>query len=152
MTIIDYSKSNKDTLANMMTAYMAELDCGIPENVIREKLVDFIDGLCGKGIIRVVIVFHCDTPAAFSVFQIDTPESDWCKRPGWGFIREFYVIPEYRKNGIGRQLSNYTEQALRTMGAAQLYLTSTDAIPFWKKCGWKVTGDLCSNDQYILEK
>lgn len=152
MTIQNYDKSTKLTLADMMADYMAELDCGIPEEIIRGKLSDFIDSQCEKGIIRVCIAYEESNPVAFSVFQIDREDSDWCKRPGWGFIREYYVIPGYRKSGIGKALAAYTEQALRNMGAERLYLTSTGAVPFWQKCGWRLTEELCSNGQYILEK
>ena len=142
----------KTTLADMMADYMAELDCGIPEDIIRGKLSDHIDQLCEKGIIRIFLAFEADRAVAFSVFQIDAPASDWCKRPGWGFIREFYVVPGYRKSAIGRYLAEHTEEELRNMGTDRLYLTSTGAIPFWQKCGWKLTEEICSNDQYILEK
>ncbi len=152
MTIREYNRSMKLILANMMADYMSELKSDIPEDIIRGKLSDHIDRMCESGIIRVSIAFDSVTPAAFSVFQIDTPESDWCKRPGWGFIREYYVVPEYRKTGIGRNLAAYTEQELHNMGADQLYLTSTEAAPFWCKCGWRLTHELCSNGQYILEK
>ena len=152
MTIREYDKSLKAILAEMMVSYMTELDCGIPEDIIRGKLSDHIDHLCEAGIIRVCMLFSGNDPAAFSVFQIDTLESDWCKRPGWGFIREYYVSPSHRKSGIGKMLADYTEQELRGMGAKNLYLTSTGAIPFWQKCGWHLTDELCSNGQYILEK
>ena len=135
-----------------MSDYMAELNCGIPEDIIRGKLSDLIDRMCLDGTIRVDMAMAGDVFAGFSVYQIDTPESDWCKRPGWGFIREFYVVPAYRAQGTGAALAAHTEQSLRAMGASQLYLTSTEAVPFWQRCGWHLTEELCSNDQYILEK
>lgn len=152
MTIREYDKSLKPIFADMMTDYMTELDCGIPEEIIRGKLSDLIDSLCEKGIIRVSIAYEGRNPAAFSVFQIDREDSDWCKRPGWGFIREYYVVPEYRKQGTGRTLAQHTENELHRMGAENLYLTSDGAVPFWQKCGWHLTDALCSNGQYILEK
>ena len=108
--------------------------------------------MCASQIIRVDFALNGDVFTGFSVYQIDSAKSDWCKRPGWGFIREFYVVPQYRKQGTGRLLADHTEAALRTMGAKQLYLTSTGGIPFWQSCGWDLTGELCSNEQYILEK
>ena len=152
MTIIEYTKSMKAPLADMMADYMAELDCDVPPEIIRGKLSDFIDSQVEKGIIRVCMAYAGDEPIAFSIFQIDTAESDWCKRPGWGFIREYYVVPGHRKSGVGRELAAYTEQELKNMGATQLYLTSTDAVPFWRKCGWRLTDELSSNGLYILEK
>lgn len=152
MTIQPYSKSLKPQLADRMVAYMTELECGVPEEIIRGKLADLIDRQCASNIIQVDLVLEGSDCIGFSVYQIDTPESDWCKRPGWGFIREFYVIPAYRKQGTGAALAAHTEQALRAMGASQLYLTATEAVPFWQRCGWHLTEELCSNGQYILEK
>ena len=152
MTIIPYSKTCKQTLADNMAAYMAELDCGIPEEIIRGKLADFIDNQWESGIIRIDLLMEKDICAGFSVYQVDSPESDWCKRPGWGFIREFYIDPSFRKTGMGRKLAEHTEVTLRTMGAEQLYLTSDGAIPFWLACGWKLSEEVCSNGQSILEK
>ena len=152
MTIIPYSKSQKQQLTDAMTDYMAELNCGIPEDIVRGKLADFIEGQWEAGLIRIDLVMDDETCAGFSVYQIDTPESDWCKRPGWGFIREFYVAPSFRSHGTGKTLALHTEQALRSLGAQHLYLTSDNAVPFWRKCGWRLTEELCSNGQNILEK
>ena len=152
MTIIPYTSQEKLTLADLMVGYFAELDSGIPEEIIRGKLSDLIDRQCMDETIHVAVAVENDKPIGFSVYQIDTPESDWCKRPGWGFIREFYVIPSFRNHGYGKALAAHTVQQLQSMGAQNLYLTSTEAVPFWQKCGWSWTQTLCSNDQYILEK
>ena len=152
MTIIPYSKSKKQQLTDAMADYMTELNCGIPEDIIRGKLAAFIDRQWEAGIIRIDLVMEDETCTGFSVYQIDTPASDWCKRPGWGFIREFYIKPAFRSHGTGTALALHTQQTLYKMGAEHLYLTSDDAVPFWRKCGWQLTEELCSNGQYILEK
>ena len=113
---------------------------------------DFIDDQHDAGIIRIDFALDGETAAGFSVYQIDKPESDWYKRPGWGFIREFYIVPAFRKAGFGRALATHTENALYQMGAERLYLTSDGAIPFWRRCGWKLSDEVCSNEQRILEK
>jgi GNAT superfamily N-acetyltransferase len=135
-----------------MANYMTELKCGIPEEIIRGKLMDFIDSQSASGIIRIDLILENSICAGFTVYQIDTIESDWCKRPGWGFIREFYVIPACRNQGIGKNLAEHTARQLRNWGAEHLYLTSTEAASFWQACGWRLTEEVCSNGQYILEK
>lgn len=152
MTIVPYDKHKKHLLADLMVHYMTELDCGIPEDIIRGKLSDFIDTQHGSGILRIALAMEGNACMGFSVYQIDTPESDWCKRPGWGFIREFYVVPAFRSRGAGKILAGHTAMELRNMGAQHLYLTSDNAVPFWQHCGWHLTEELCSNGQYILEK
>lgn len=152
MRIIPYTKLHRPQLEDSMVAYMAERNSDIPEHIIRTKLFDTIHSQLDTGVIRIDLAFDGSSLAGFSVYQLDTQESDWCKRPGWGFIREFYVIPEFRKHGTGRMLAQSTEQALREMGAGRLYLTTTTAAPFWRRCGWMLTGTRCSNGQLILEK
>lgn len=152
MTILTYDKSKRAQLSDMMAAYMLELNCGIPEEIIRGKLADFIHGQWQDGIIQIDLCSENSRCIGFTVYQIDREESDWCKRPGWGFIREFYVVPTRRRTGTGRFLAAHTERELRKLGATQLYLTSTEAAPFWCKCGWTLTETRSSNGQYILEK
>lgn len=152
MTIIPYTTDQKHTMAALMADYMEELECNIPREIVFGKLADLIDRQCSERIILMDLAMENSDCIGFSVYQIDSPESDWCKRPGWGFVREFYIAPAYRKNGTGRDLARHTEIQLCALGAKKLYLTSTEAVPFWQKCGWSLTETLCSNGQYILEK
>lgn len=152
MTIIPYDDSMKAQFADLLTDYFMGLGGNdIPEEIIREKLLDHILGYCEKDIIRVAVAVHDGTPVGFSIYQIDRPESDWCKREGWGFIREFYIAPACRKLGFGTALAEFTVRELEKMGAEGIYLTSDDAIPFWESCGFRDTGEKCSNGLNILE-
>ena len=153
MTITEYTPDLRSSFEEMLFEYfLTDLRSDIPEDIIRGKLLSHILSYADQKIIRLAFAMSDGRCIGFSIYQIDTPESDWCKRPGWGFIREFYVDPAHRNKGIGRMLADHTEQDLYSMGARQLYLTSDDAIPFWRKCGWRLTDGLSSNGQYILEK
>lgn len=152
MTILPYTKDRRPWLEEPMVAYMTELDTGIPESIIRTRIFDLIHSLLDREIIHIDLLHAEGTLAGFSVYQIDTPESDWCKRPGWGFIREFFISQEFRRHGAGQALAAHTEAQLRSLGAEGLYLTSTGAVPFWQRCGWQLTAERCSNGQFILEK
>lgn len=152
MTFIDYTKDYQHCLENLMAAYMAELGDDTPEDVVRRKLFPFIHKQFDAKLIRITLALEGGTPIGFSVYQIDIPESDWCKRPGWGFIREFYIAPEFRRRNAGRRLADDTEQRLRNMGCTQLYLTSDTAVPFWERCGYTNTNEQCSNGSNILIK
>ena len=152
MTIIPYEQTHRQILSSLLTDYFTELGSDIPEQIIHGKLMDLIERQCRAGIIHTVIAVTEDLPIGFSIFQIDSTESDWCKRPGWGFIREFYIIPAFRKKGMGRLLARYTEDALRHLGTRQLYLTADNATAFWQRCGWRLTPDIASNELSVLEK
>lgn len=153
MIVYPYDKTMKKALIQMMLSYFPEVDAGIPDEIIQGKLFDLIQSQHNTGILQILICFSETEAIGFSLFQIDDPKSDWCKRPGWGLIREFYIRPEFRRKGYGQQMENQTVKALRGVGAENLYLTADNrAIPFWIRCGWENTLTLCSNDLYIFEK
>lgn len=151
MTILPLNESCKEQFADLLAAYFPEVDSDIPEAILRERLLPHILSLHKKHTIYVDLLFADGKAFGFSIYQIDTPESDWCKRPGWGFIREFYILPQYRRQGFGKQLALHTEQRLKALGAKMLYLTSGSG-GFWTKCGWMKTDAVCSNGLSILEK
>ena len=153
MTIINYSPTLRKDFEEMLVEYFCtDLQSDIPQDIVRSKLVGHILNYVQNHIIHLALAVEEENLIGFSIYQIDTAESDWCKRPGWGFIREFYIRRPYRGRGNGKQLASYTEQHLRNMGASQLYLTSDNAIGFWANCGWCNTHEQCSNDLEILTK
>ncbi len=152
MIITNFEQKHAQTFTQLFAAYFSEIGAGVPEDIVRDKLIPHIFALEEKKTLRIDLAFSEDICIGFSIYQIDTLESDWCKRPGWGFIREFYIAPPYRRFGFGRKLAEHTEKALRNMGASGLYLTSDSGIPFWVSCGWRETREICSNELNILEK
>lgn len=153
MEIILYHDSLRGKLEDMLVTYFQEdLNGSIPESIIRGKLISLISDLHAQGVIHIAIAIQETKTVGFSIYQIDSQASDWCKRPGWGFVREFYIAKEQRRNGYGRTLAEYTEQQLRQLGARQLYLTSDEAAEFWNRCGYQLTDETCTNDLPILTK
>lgn len=131
------------------------VDCpiGCGENSVKEKIFDnCVIPQFEKQIIEISLILDNDIPFGFGIYQIDSPQSDWCKKEGWGFIREFYIDKAYRKKGHGLSLVNSIQQALWSKGAENIYLTSDDAIEFWKAIGYTDTGDIESNGNTILVK
>ncbi len=56
---------------------------------------------------------------------------------------EFYVLPEYRRRGYGRQMYLHLEELLKRDGAKRLHLTAdpVTGAPFWSKLGFAPTGE-----------
>ena len=76
-----------------------EFDCNIKldkalieENVINQQILPSFN----KGVIYIDILKQRDKLLGFIMYQIDSEQSDWNEREGSGFIREFYIKPEYR--------------------------------------------------------
>ncbi len=152
MTILPYNPTHRIELENLLIPYFLELGEAVPEPFIRDKLMNLIESLHQRGILHISLVSADHQTVGFALYQIDTPDSDWCKFPGWGCIREFYILPEYRRRGYGRALACHCETQLRQLGALSIYLTSDNAIPFWEHCGYGRSHQRCSNEMEILTK
>jgi len=118
-----------------------------------EKLCSEIAESAISGITSLDMLLLDGKTAGFICYQIDTPNSDWCEREGWGFIREVYVNKNLRGKGLGLRLVAHAEKVLYTKGAAHIYLTSDESGGFWNSCGFKETGRVSEiNHDPIYEK
>jgi len=64
--------------------------------------------------------------------------------PGYGFVMEFYIIPEKRRLGFGKVLFTHIETVLKADGANNIYLTpdAITGIPFWMALGFEDSGKI----------
>lgn len=148
MHIQKYDVTMRPAFTELFVAYFANLsgDELCPPDVIRGKLIGMIEVQSARGVISVDMAFIDGNPIGFSIYQIDTPDSDWCKRPGWGFLREFYIEPPHRNRGYGKALARHAVQCLQDRGAEAIYLTSDpEALGFWAKCGFSDSDEVNPN-------
>jgi GNAT superfamily N-acetyltransferase len=54
------------------------------------------------------------------------------------WLAAFYVRPEYRNQGAGRQLIEAAGAVARRLGFAELYAGSGRAAPLFERAGWRV--------------
>ena len=93
-----------------------------------------------------------DAPIGFIMYQVDSPQSNWCEKEGYGFIREMYIRKDYRKHGYGKILAIHAEDALKKLSVPHIYLTSSNDA-FWFSVGYADTGEVCEkNNNNILIK
>lgn len=83
----------------------------------------------------------------FAHFKVDRDE-----RIGWGYILEFYIIPDFRRKGLGSKLYNFIKQEFMNCGIKNIWLTASkvDGEPFWFSIGFMDTGEI-ENELKILE-
>ncbi|GGH21722.1 GNAT family N-acetyltransferase [Paenibacillus segetis] len=99
-----------------------------------------------------LIIVH-EELVGFICYQIDNPNSDWCEREGWGFIREIYINRRFRGEGLGAKIVAHAEKELYAKGVEHIYLTSDEAGEFWSLCGYEKTGKFSDiNHDPIYEK
>ena len=101
------------------------------------------------------LCYDGDSLIGFLYGKIDHPNHKGFIKIGYGYIMEFYVLPEFRRNGYGKQMYSHLEELLISDGAKGLYLTSDPVTgkPFWEACGYKNTDErFPENNQEIYEK
>ncbi|WP_276497725.1 GNAT family N-acetyltransferase [Pontibacter litorisediminis] len=54
------------------------------------------------------------------------------------WLAALYVLPEYRGQGVGKQLVQALEQHAIQAGFCDLYLVATDRVSFYYELGWRV--------------
>lgn len=155
ITIREYAPSMAQLWEDMFIRYAKEdLEDTMPEEVLRKEIARevFLHNQ-ETGVSSIAFVMVGDTPAGFAIYQVDSPESDWCKRPGWGLVREFSVLPEFRRRGCGTKLAAYVEEKLLE-STDRIYLTAHDqaAVSFWSACGYRDTGETFTNGCRLMEK
>lgn len=88
-----------------------------------------------------------DKLMGFAHFKVDRIE-----RVGWGYIMEFYIIPDFRRKGLGRILYGFIKEEFMKFGINNIWLTASreNGEPFWCSLGFMDTGET-EHEMKILE-
>ena len=88
----------------------------------------------------------------FLQFQM-TGFSNWFFEEPFGFIREFWINPAYRRQGHGRRLLHLAETYFVEHGAYRAVLTADDTVDFYLANGYeKSPGIKAKNKMEVLTK
>ena len=142
----------------LMFPYSEELDEDLDEKLPAEILQKWIDSILrmqGDSDRHLELCYDGDALIGFLYGKVDHPEHRGYIKPGYGYIMEFYVRPEYRRKGYGTKLYQRMEELFRNDGTSRLYLTTgtKTGIPFWRAMGFSPTGEICPENQMeIYEK
>lgn len=150
--------THRQEFENYVLLYGAELDSHqnrkTPEEVFSKWAKNMIN-IQGDKDRHLELCYDGDMLIGFLYGKIDHSEHRGYIKVGYGYIMEFYVIPEYRRMGYGKQTYAHLEELLKNDGAKRLYLTSDPVTgkPFWKSLGFVCTGEKSpENNQDIFEK
>lgn len=123
----------------LFTEYYTELDC---EDNIEHLLDEYILPDLLAGLIKIEIAHDGENFVGFVIYQIDDIDNEWNFKEGWGDVREIYISPSSRKQGLGKFLLYTAEMKLKESGADKAYcLPYEEAVPFFTACGYEQTGE-----------
>lgn len=144
----DLTKKNFEAL---FSSYYAELGCEDDTgHLINEYILpDLLAGLLNIDILQDGEIF-----AGFVIYQTDDIDNEWNFKEGWGDIRELYIIPSHRRQGLGKFLLYTAEMKLKESGTVKAYcLPSEGSENFFTACGYKRTDDYNTElDSIVYEK
>ena len=162
MNLVDLDLENEDERCSfkvMLGKYLKELyidsEITITDDLIEQAYIESISDLEGEFKHWIYICYDDNIPIGFGIAQVDNVGGNWCLKPGYGMIREFYIEKHSRRKGYGSELYKFIEDILRREEVSKIYLTtdSMEGIEFWDRQGYSFTGEICPlNNSGIYEK
>ena len=121
----------------------------------RQKWIDSIIAMQGPADRHLELCCVGEVPIGFFYGKIDHKDHRGFIKPGYGYIMEFYVKPDYRRRGYGKRMFKRLERLFHLDGAEMMYLTADPVTgkPFWESVGFENINEKSpENHQYIYEK
>ena len=145
------SDATQKEFEKLFADYYAELGCddNVPHLLEEYILPDLLAGL-----IKIDILKDSEIYAGFVVYQTDDSDNEWNFKEGWGDIREIYVSPSRRRQGLGKLLLYTAEMKLKEAGTQKAYcLPAEGAEEFFTACGYERGNEYSEDiDAFVYEK
>ena len=145
------SDATQKEFEKLFADYYAELGCddNVPHLLEEYILPDLLAGL-----IKIDILKDSEIYAGFVVYQTDDIDNEWNFKEGWGDIREIYVSPSRRRQGLGKLLLYTAEMKLKEAGTQKAYcLPAEGAEEFFTACGYERGNEYSEDiDAFVCEK
>ena len=109
----------------------------------QKKWIDSIISMQGPQDRHLELCYLDGKAIGFLYGKVDQEHHKGYIRPGWGYIMEFYIKPEYRRKRLGSQMFNRLENLFLQDGVTSMYLTADPVTgkPFWEAMGFVCTGE-----------
>ena len=145
------SDETQKEFEKLFTGYYAELDCDddVPHLLNEYILPDLLAGL-----INIDILKDSEVYAGFVIYQKDDIDNEWNFKEGWGDVREIYISPAHRRQGLGKFLLYTAEMKLREAGAGKAYCLPVEGTEgFFAACGYAKGNEYSEElDTFVYEK
>lgn len=148
LTFIPLHTKSKDYCAKfeqLMWQYTKELDKHrnqiTPTEVIARWIKSIIQ-IQGDNDRHLELCYDNNTLIGFLYGKVDHPEHKGFIKIGYGYIMEFFVLPEYHRNRYGKEMYLHLENLFKQDGVKRMYLTADPITgkPFWESLGFMNTG------------
>ena len=141
-----------DALHDLLTAYYREgEDADTPQETL-DGFISYLTALLKSHILLGEVALDGEIPAGFVLYALDERDYPFPECPGMGTIAEISVTPAHRTHGLGCELVQRAENALRT-SCRQMYVCAhASAQSFWGKRGYTLCGRPASNGLPLLIK
>ena len=140
------NRQHRKLLESIMLPYCQELDSNVDRETPEETLKRFIASIISMSEDKDRFVELCylgEDLIGFAYGKIDREGHRGYIRPGWGYVMEFYIKPEYRRNGYGRKMYKLLEDIFKSKGVSNIWLTADPITgePFWSAVGFTNSGE-----------
>lgn len=152
------TEENKQVFHQLMRAYSKELDLHQNRTTDEKILAGWTERIiAGQHESGRCLKLCCDggSVIGFLYGKIDMPDDKGFRKLGYGYVMEFYVQPQYRRKGYGREMYGCLESFFADEKAAGVYLTADPVTgkPFWRSLGFKENGEISpENNLPVYEK
>ncbi len=137
VTLAPVAEVELDSLFTMFSDYWTELDAADPLTPLRYGVPEYRSALLadreGRELLWILVG---GDRAGFAFTRVD---EDWPDDALIAEVSEFYVLPDYRRAGIGRAAVAALTERCRAAGAMRLEADvlsgNAAALAFWRACG-----------------
>ena len=162
ITFIQVQRDNQhhcEIFKRLMLPYNREIGAKKPDGTpysdeFLEKWTQSCIDMQGPHDRHMELAYIGDEPIGFLYGKVDHEGHKGFIKPEYGYIMEFYIIPENRRRGYGKVMFQRLEQHFFAHGIKRMYLTTgTSGESFWRAMGFIPTGEVSpENNMQIYEK
>jgi GNAT superfamily N-acetyltransferase len=148
---IDYLYDHRDFVPTVARWIYGEWS-DIIDSPSEADFVEHVDRRMRRREIPTTFVAFCEDRPVGSCSLLETDLKTRMDLSPW--LAEVFVLPAYRRRGIGRALVERAVEEATALGLEALYLFTPDREGFYARLGWSVVGpaELCGQDIVIMSR
>ena len=129
-------------LLSMWIPYLKEIGNIESDSVITKYAQQRVNIQGRREDMHLELCFDDSIMVGFCFYAVDLGGIKDILAPNLGYIMEFYVLPQYRRQGYGSEMFKHIERTFLNHGTESMYLTPEEVTgePFWCSVGFVNSG------------